>query len=174
MRPKTKVDGLGKAFLKKGVGRKVSHELKVVSSHKLDEMVHVSAAVFVNLQGEVLLAQRPEDKAMAGLWEFPGGKIEAGETPEKALVRELNEELAVQVSPEYITPLTFVSCAKSIPGKHLLMYLFKVTKWKGVIEGLEGQRIAWVPAVNLVDYIDIMPQADVPLANFLVKNPTCL
>ncbi|MFT7144856.1 MAG: 8-oxo-dGTP diphosphatase [Alphaproteobacteria bacterium] len=174
MRPKSKVEGLGKVFLKKGAGRKASHNFKAINNDKLSETVYVSAAAFVNLNGEVLLAERPKGKDQAGMWEFPGGKIEDGETPEAALIRELDEELDVQVSPANITPLTFVSCDESIEGKHLMMYLFKVSKWKGVIEPLEGQKIAWVHAENLVDYIEIMPKADIPMAEYLVKNASVL
>lgn len=175
MRPKAKVDvGLGQGFLKKGASLETSHKLKVAHNEYLHESVYVSAAAIVNLNGEVLLAERPVGKSDPGMWEFPGGKIEIGETPENALARELNEELSVQVSMDNIHPLTFVSCDQSIEGRHLLMYLYKVTKWKGRIEPLEGQKVAWVHAENLVDYIDIMPKADIPLAQFLVKNTTVL
>lgn len=170
-RAKTKIqDVWSKSFLKKGVGRKPTHGFDVVET-KVDLVptVHVSAAAIFNLEGEVLLAKRPEGKALAGLWEFPGGKLKEGELPETALMRELGEELGIQVSPEHVEPLTFVSCTKSIEGKNLLMYLFKVSRWKGKITALENQKFAWVKVQDLEGYADIMPQADVPMAKILMK-----
>jgi 8-oxo-dGTP diphosphatase len=154
-----------KSFLKKGVGRKPTHGFEVVQNTvALVPTVHVSAAAIFNLQDEVLLARRPEGKSLSGLWEFPGGKL--------ALMRELNEELGIKVMSEHIQPLTFVSCDTSIEGKNLLMYLFKVSKWKGVMEPLENQSFAWVKIEQLGDYFELMPKADVPLAKFLIQNYT--
>ena len=171
-RAKQKIqDAWSKSFLKKGVGRKPSHNFEVVQQSQvaLVPTVHVSAAAIFNLEGEVLLAKRPEGKDLAGLWEFPGGKVKEGELPEAALIRELNEELGIQVESSHVEPLTFVSCEKSIEGKNLLMYLFKVDRWKGKITALEEQKFAWVKVGKLNDYADIMPQADVPMANTLMK-----
>ena len=95
--------------------------------------------------------------------------MKEGELPEAALIRELNEELGIQVESSHVEPLTFVSCEKSIEGKNLLMYLFKVDRWKGKITALEEQKFAWVKVGRLGDYADIMPQADVPMANTLMK-----
>lgn len=163
----------GKSFLKKGAGRKPTHGFEVIQSTlALVPTVHVSAAAIFNLQGEVLLARRPEGKHLAGLWEFPGGKLKEGELPENALMRELKEELGIKVSSENIEPLTFVSCDTSIEGKNLLMYLFKVSKWKGTMEALENQSFAWVQIHQLGDYFELMPKADVPLAKFLIQNHT--
>lgn len=170
-RAKTKIeDAWGKSFLKKGAGRKPAHGFDVVENKvTLVPTVHVSAAAIFNLDGEVLLAKRPEGKDLAGLWEFPGGKLKEGELPEKALMRELNEELGIKIQQADFEPLTFVSCEKSIEGKNLLMYLYKVSKWKGKILPVENQKFAWVKIESLGDYVDIMPRADVPLANFLQK-----
>jgi 8-oxo-dGTP diphosphatase len=123
----------------------------------------VSAVALVDIDGRVLLAQRPEGKSMAGLWEFPGGKVEPGETPEAALVRELEEELGIDTWESCIAPLTFAS--HSYDDFHLLMPLFICRKWKGQITPREGQKLAWVRANDLKDYP--MPPADVPLIPIL-------
>ena len=121
--------------------------------------VLVSAVALVDRDGRILLAERPEGKAMAGLWEFPGGKVEAGETPEAALIRELEEELGINTWASCLAPLTFAS--HSYPDFHLLMPLFICRKWQGTPASREGQRLAWVRAGDLRDYP--MPPADIPL-----------
>ena len=119
----------------------------------------VAACALVDADGRVLLAQRPEGKPMAGLWEFPGGKIEAGETPEASLIRELKEELGIDVTASCLAPLTFASHAYE--KFHLLMPLFICRCWNGQIVAREGQTLKWVRPVRLSDYP--MPPADVPL-----------
>ena len=121
--------------------------------------VLVSAVALVDRDGRILLAERPEGKSMAGLWEFPGGKVEAGETPEAALIRELEEELGINTWASCLAPLTFAS--HSYPDFHLLMPLFICRKWQGTPASREGQRLAWVRAGDLRDYP--MPPADLPL-----------
>ena len=121
--------------------------------------VLVSAVALIDPDGRVLLAQRPEGKSMAGLWEFPGGKVEAGETPEAALVRELDEELGIKTWNSCLAPLTFAS--HSYEDFHLLMPLFACRKWEGTVRPREGQTLAWVRPNQLRDYP--MPAADVPL-----------
>jgi len=122
-------------------------------------LVLVAAAALVDLDNRVLIARRPEGKAMAGLWEFPGGKIEPGETPEETLIRELREELAIEVCDTCLAPLTFAS--HSYDSFHLLMPLFLCRKWDGEIEPREHSAIRWVRAMRLMDYP--MPEADLPL-----------
>jgi 8-oxo-dGTP diphosphatase len=126
-------------------------------------MVLVAAVALVDADGRVLLAQRPAGKAMAGLWEFPGGKIEVGETPEVALIRELNEELGIDTWASCLAPLTFAS--HSYPDFHLLMPLFICRKWEGQVSSREGQALKWVRPVDLRNYP--MPAADVPLIPIL-------
>jgi len=123
----------------------------------------VSAVALIDADGRVLLAQRPEGKSMAGLWEFPGGKIETGETPEAALIRELHEELGIDTWESCLAPLTFASHAYD--DFHLLMPLFACRKWKGTPHPKEGQALKWVRANALRDYP--MPPADVPLISIL-------
>lgn len=125
--------------------------------------VLVSAVALIDRDGRVLLAQRPEGKSMAGLWEFPGGKIEPGETPEAALIRELQEELGIDTWTSCLAPLTFAS--HSYEDFHLLMPLFACRKWEGIVRGKEGQALAWVHARDLKNYP--MPEADVPLIPIL-------
>ncbi|KCZ45396.1 8-oxo-dGTP diphosphatase MutT [Hyphomonas sp. CY54-11-8] len=126
-------------------------------------LVLVVAAALYNDKGEILLAQRPEGKQLAGLWEFPGGKVEPGETPEAALVRELHEELSITVKESKLQPLTFASF--TYPDFHLLMPLYKCQAWSGEVHPREGQAIAWVPPANLFDYP--APPADLPLFEVL-------
>lgn len=121
--------------------------------------VLVSAVALVDPDGRVLLAQRPEGKSMAGLWEFPGGKVEPGETPEIALIRELHEELGIDTEESCLAPLTFAS--HSYDDFHLLMPLFVCRKWSGIPEPKEGQTLAWARPMRLRDYP--MPAADLPL-----------
>jgi 8-oxo-dGTP diphosphatase len=119
----------------------------------------VAACALVDADGRVLLSQRPEGKSMAGLWEFPGGKVEAGETPEASLIRELGEELGIDVSASCLAPLTFASHAYE--GFHLLMPLYVCRRWKGIPQAREGQTLKWVWPNKLREYP--MPPADVPL-----------
>src|SRR5438309_8048426 len=126
-------------------------------------LVLVVAAALVDADGRVLLAQRPPGKSMAGLWEFPGGKVDADETPEAALIRELNEELGVNVAASCLAPFTFAS--HSYPDFHLLMPLYVCRKWSGIPVAREGQLFAWVRAARLADYP--MPPADKPLIAML-------
>ena len=125
--------------------------------------VLVSAVALIDRDGRVLLAQRPEGKSMAGLWEFPGGKVEQGETPEAALVRELHEELGIQTWNSCLAPLTFAS--HSYDDFHLLMPLFACRKWEGIPQPKEGQTLKWARPNELRNYP--MPAADVPLIPIL-------
>ena len=125
--------------------------------------VLVSAAALIDGEGRVLLAQRPEGKSMAGLWEFPGGKVEEGETPEAALIRELHEELGIETWQSCLAPLCFAS--HSYEKFHLLMPLFVCRKWDGIPQSREGQALKWVRAKDLRDYP--MPPADIPLIPIL-------
>ena len=126
-------------------------------------IVLVSAVALIDVDGRVLLAQRPEAKSLAGLWEFPGGKVEAGETPEAALIRELQEELGIDTWASCLAPLTFAS--HNYPDFHLLMPLFACRRWRGIPHGREGQAIAWVKPQDLRKYP--MPPADLPLIPIL-------
>jgi 8-oxo-dGTP diphosphatase len=125
--------------------------------------VLVSAVALIDIDGRILLAQRPEGKSMAGLWEFPGGKVEQGETPETALMRELHEELGIETWNSCLAPLTFAS--HSYDDFHLLMPLFACRKWEGTPSPREGQTLKWVKSKDLRDYP--MPAADVPLVPIL-------
>ncbi len=127
------------------------------------KLLLVSAVALIDVDGRVLLAQRPEGKTLAGLWEFPGGKVEAGETPEAALIRELKEELGIDTWSSCLAPLTFAS--HSYDDFHLVMPLFACRRWSGTPCAQEGQRLAWVRARDLRDYP--MPPADVPLVAIL-------
>ncbi len=119
----------------------------------------VVACALVDADKRVLLAQRPEGKAMAGLWEFPGGKVEPGERPETTLIRELKEEIGITVTEPCLAPLTFASHAYE--SFHLLMPLYICRRWEGLVVAREGQALAWVRANKLRDYP--MPPADIPL-----------
>ena len=119
----------------------------------------ISAAALVDVDGRVLLAQRPDDKDMAGLWEFPGGKIEQGETPEQALIRELKEELAIDTRSSCLAPLSFAS--HEYENFHLLILLYVCRRWWGSPVAVEGGTLAWVHAPRLRDYQ--MPEANAPL-----------
>jgi 8-oxo-dGTP diphosphatase len=124
----------------------------------------VAACALIDPDRRVLIAQRPAGKPMAGLWEFPGGKVEAGEPPEQSLVRELKEELGIDVKVACLAPLTFASHA--YPDFHLLMPLYVCRHWDGIVQPREAQRIAWVRGNRLRDYP--MPAADEPLISHLL------
>lgn len=127
------------------------------------KVVLVSAVALIDVDGRVLLAQRPAGKSMAGLWEFPGGKVEAGELPEVALIRELQEELGIHTWDSCLAPLTFAS--HTYETFHLLMPLFACRKWDGIPRPQEGQTLAWVKPKDLKNYP--MPPADIPLIPIL-------
>lgn len=126
-------------------------------------IVLVAAAALVDADGRVLIAERPAGRTMAGLWEFPGGKVHEGETPEAALVRELHEELGIDTRQSCLAPIAFASHAYD--DFHLLMPLYACRTWQGRPHGREGQRLAWVMPARLADYP--MPPADVPLVALL-------
>ena len=123
------------------------------------KIVLVAACALVDVDGRVLVARRPEGKPLAGLWEFPGGKVERGETPEASLIRELKEELGIDVSEACLAPLTFASHAYE--SFHLVMPLYVCRRWSGLVQPLEGQELAWVAPARLSGYP--MPPADIPL-----------
>ena len=123
----------------------------------------VVAVALVDVDGRVLIAQRPEKKSMGGLWEFPGGKVEIGELPEAALIRELDEELGIDVSRNCLAPFTFAS--HGYPDFHLLMPLYVCRVWEGKVIPKEGQKLKWVRPLELKKYP--MPPADVPLVAML-------
>jgi 8-oxo-dGTP diphosphatase len=127
-------------------------------------IVLVTACALVDSDGRVLLTQRPEGKLLAGLWEFPGGKVDPGETPEESLIRELHEELGIIVKPACLAPLTFAS--HTYETFHLLMPLFICRRYEGIPRGMEGQVLKWVRPKDMRDYP--MPPADIPLIPFLV------
>jgi 8-oxo-dGTP diphosphatase len=122
-------------------------------------LVLVAACALIDADGRILIAQRPEGRSLAGLWEFPGGKVEAGEAPEHTLIRELNEELGIVVREPCLAPLTFASHAYA--DFHLLMPLYVCRRWEGIAVAREGQQLAWVRPQQLKDYP--MPPADLPL-----------
>lgn len=128
------------------------------------KIVYVVACALVDADNRVLIAQRPQGKSMAGLWEFPGGKIEAGETPEAALIRELEEELGIETKESCLAPLTFAS--HSYEAFHLLMPLYICRRFWGTPQPKEGQALKWVRAKQLRDYD--MPPADEPLISHLL------
>lgn len=127
------------------------------------DIVLVAACALVDADGRVLLAKRPEGRFLAGLWEFPGGKVEAGELPEEALIRELGEELGIDVSQSCLAPFTFAS--HSYEAFHLLMPLYVCRTWSGQPQSKEGQELAWVRPLRMNDYP--MPPADEPLRAML-------
>lgn len=126
-------------------------------------ILFVVAAALVDRDNRVLIAERPEGKSLSGLWEFPGGKVGPGETPEEALVRELHEELGIEVCLTCLAPFTFAS--HTYERFHLMMPLYLCRNWEGEVEPREGQRVKWVRASRLSDYP--MPPADLPLVPFL-------
>ena len=124
----------------------------------------VAACALVDADGRVLLAQRPEGKQLAGLWEFPGGKVEPGETPEQCIIRELHEEIGIETDIPCLAPLTFAS--HSYDEFHLLMPLFICRRFRGIAQPREGQALKWVRPKQMRDYP--MPPADAPLIPFLI------
>ena len=129
----------------------------------MTKVILVSAVALIDRDGRVLLAQRPEGKSMAGLWEFPGGKVEPRETPEAALIRELQEELGIDITASCLAPLFFAS--HTYEDFHLLMTLHACRVWQGTPQAQEGQTLAWVKPNRLRDYP--MPPADIPLIPIL-------
>jgi 8-oxo-dGTP diphosphatase len=127
------------------------------------KLLLVAACALIDADGRVLIAQRPQGKPMAGLWEFPGGKVEHGERPEETLIRELKEELDIIVSEPCLAPFTFASHAYS--DFHLIMPLYVCRRWNGMVTAREGQKLAWVKPNRLRDYE--MPPADTPLISHL-------
>jgi 8-oxo-dGTP diphosphatase len=127
------------------------------------DILLVAACALIDTDGRVLLAKRPPGRPLEGLWEFPGGKVEVGETPEAALVRELDEELGITVAEKCLAPLTFAS--HSYEAFHLLMPLYACRKWEGEVTARQGQELVWVRAKRLADYA--MPPADEPLKAML-------
>jgi 8-oxo-dGTP diphosphatase len=135
-----------------------------VTAAESKPVVLVTAVALIDADGRVLIAQRPEGKQLAGLWEFPGGKIEPGERPEATLIRELHEEIGITVKEACLAPLTFASYAYE--DFHLLMPLYICRRWDGDVIAREGQNLAWVRANKLRDYK--MPPADIPLIPHLI------
>lgn len=129
------------------------------------KIILVSAVALIDVDGRVLLAQRPAGKSMAGLWEFPGGKVETGETPEQALIRELKEELGIDTWQSCLAPLCFAS--HTYDDFHLLMPLFACRKWQGTPTPQEGQTLTWATKSELRKYD--MPPADIPLIPMLME-----
>ena len=127
------------------------------------KVVLVAACALIDTDGRVLIAERPHGKSMAGLWEFPGGKVDPGERPEDALIRELKEELGIVVKEACLAPLTFAS--HTYEDFHLLMPLYVCRRWEGMVTAREGQKLAWVRPNRLKEYP--MPPADVPLISHL-------
>jgi 8-oxo-dGTP diphosphatase len=136
--------------------------MSVVAKGK--RLLLVAACALVDAHGRVLLAQRPEGKQLAGLWEFPGGKVEPGETPEQCLIRELQEEIGIETDIPCLAPLTFAS--HSYDDFHLLMPLFVCRRFRGIAQPKEGQALKWVRPKQMRDYP--MPPADAPLIQFLI------
>lgn len=127
--------------------------------------VYVSAIALQDADGRILLARRPEGKSMAGMWEFPGGKIESGETPERALIREISEELGIDICHSCIAPVTFVSHAYE--AFHLVMFLYVCRNWEGIITAREGQQFLWKFPRDMETLA--MPPADIPLVRALMS-----
>jgi 8-oxo-dGTP diphosphatase len=129
-------------------------------------MLHVVAAALTTEDGRILVQKRPEGRVMAGLWEFPGGKIDVAETPEEALIRELNEELGIVIEARHLVPCTFAS--EDLGGKHLVLLLYRCRQWSGDPMSLDGQEIRWVDieAMKML----AMPPADAPFIAFLERN----
>jgi 8-oxo-dGTP diphosphatase len=134
-----------------------------VGGREKRSIVIVAACVLVNEAGELLIAKRPPGRPLAGLWEFPGGKVEQEEQPEEALIRELKEELGIEIASSDLEPLTFASHA--YPDFYLLMPLYRCSRWRGRVTALEGQELRWVRKEALAEYD--MPPADEPLKTAL-------
>jgi 8-oxo-dGTP diphosphatase len=147
---------IGNSLVKSCSGGEISDDLPPLPYLKT---ILVSAVLLIDSDNRILIAQRPEGKAMAGLWEFPGGKVDEGETPEYALIRELNEELGIMTGVDCLQPLLFAS--HSYDDFHLLMPVFACRTWKGTPQAREGQNLKWVHKSELKDYP--MPAADIPL-----------
>ncbi len=130
-----------------------------MDGHRKGSIVIVAACVLENEAHELLIAKRPPGRPLAGLWEFPGGKVEQGEEPEEALIREIREELGIEIAKADLEPLTFASHA--YPDFHLLMPLYRCSRWRGTLAALEGQELRWVRPEELSGYD--MPPADEPL-----------
>ena len=126
-------------------------------------ILFVAAAALVDSEGRVLICQRPQGKQLAGLWEFPGGKVEPGETPEECLIRELDEELGIKVTHDCLAPFVFAS--HGYESFHLMMPLYLVRRWEGFVTAREHEAVAWVKPAKLADYP--MPPADAPLVAWL-------
>ncbi|PXA85657.1 8-oxo-dGTP diphosphatase MutT [Caulobacter sp. D4A] len=126
-------------------------------------IVLVAAAALIDVDGRVLICQRPEGKSLAGLWEFPGGKVEKGETPEQCLIREMHEELGITVAQACLAPFVFAS--HTYETFHLLMPLYLLRRWEGTVTAQEHKALAWVKPAQLSDYD--MPPADLPLVAWL-------
>src|SRR6266581_8971001 len=146
-----------------GASRRTQDGNAAIAHGSEKPIVLVAAVALIDADGRVLLAERPEGKHLAGLWEFPGGKVQPGETPEAALIRELAEELGIDVEASCLAPFTFAS--HGYPDFHLLMPLYVCRKWSGIVTAREGQRLAWVRPARLGDYA--MPPADKPLVAML-------
>jgi 8-oxo-dGTP diphosphatase len=144
-------------------GGPVLVEVMALERRPANRLLLVAAVALIDVDGRVLLARRPPGKAMAGLWEFPGGKVAEGETPEAALIRELKEELAIDVAQSCLAPFTFAS--HRYPDFDLLMPLYLCRRWQGTPKPLEGQELAWVRPARMTDYE--MPPADRPLVAML-------
>ena len=141
------------------LAREQLQQPRVAMSSGQVKLVLVAACALIDADGRSLLAQRPEGKSMAGLWEFPGGKIEHGERPEQTLIRELNEELGIHVKEDCLAPFAFAS--HGYETFHLLMPLYLCRRWSGVVVAREGQKLTWARVQELSNFP--MPPADVPL-----------
>lgn len=141
------------------LAREQLQQPRVAMSSGQVKLVLVAACALIDADGRILLAQRPEGKSMAGLWEFPGGKIEHGERPEQTLIRELNEELGIHVKEDCLAPFAFAS--HGYETFHLLMPLYLCRRWEGIVTPREGQKLAWARPNDMGSYP--MPPADVPL-----------
>ncbi len=136
----------------------------MITRNDKKRLVLVAACALVDVDGRVLMAKRPEGKSMAGLWEFPGGKVEPGEVPEQAIIRELAEELGIDVTEACLAPLTFAS--HGYETFHLLMPLYICRRWNGIVSGREGQELKWIKPLRMRELN--MPPADEPLIAHLI------